>query len=159
MRGGLQFSEATGPSAVLLTGDEWIPANGMNSVLISRRLLEHLEQARRSQRSLSFVQDVTWCTEAGATADLICHWEATCDHIAEQDSALQALCLYDRSRLPADVLHAALRTHGGVQTEGKLLRNAEYKAPNILAHEPHLNFCSGDWDVVRPLLEPYLALS
>jgi hypothetical protein len=134
----------------------WHTADDFNSIKLARGVWEGIERNVKRYRTVRFFMDRNWMIEAGLRSDQMCHWEATLDCLFSPDVPAQMLCMYDTSTMPWDGLHAALRTHQRILVGETSLKNPNWEAPAILEHEPDLNACSDDPDLVSALLRPFL---
>jgi hypothetical protein len=119
---------------------------------MAKRVWETIETSLEHYDGLRVAIDMRWTRDADIAADLVCHMEATLDQLLPDELAVQFLCQYDRLRLPAATLHAALRTHPSIFLGERVVPNLYYEAPAILDHEPDLNACSSDPEFVGRLL-------
>ena len=144
------------PGAVtFIAGADWLPPRGVNSIRMASRLYERIEESRVAGRELFIAIDMDWVVETRAPVDKVCHWEATCDHLLAPEPDVSVLCLYDVTELPVRLLHAGFRTHNFLTVNGHTLANPYFEAPAILTHEPDLNECSDDPEVVESMLRHF----
>ena len=134
---------------------KWLPPGEFNSIRMARQVWEAIERSTERHPGVRVLADLSWTIDAGISADRVCHWEATLDCLLDGTSA-QVVCMYDRGRMPADSVHAALRTHRNVLLgDREFGNNPNYEAPAILAHEPELNDCSRDPAIIERMLTSF----
>ncbi|MGH7929532.1 MAG: ATP-binding protein, partial [Candidatus Binatia bacterium] len=75
---------------------------------------------------------MTWTLGPEISAGLLEHWEATLNKIFVPGSHGRIICQYNRSRLSAEVLFAALHTHPLAILDDHIYPNVFYAAPSIL---------------------------
>ena len=136
----------------LMAAREWVPPRGLNSLRMTRRLWDRIENALLSFREFRIAIDMAWTLESAVDAAQVCHWEATCDHLLGSEAHAHMLCVYNPDELPVPQVHAGLRTHGHIDCGTGLAANPFFEAPAILEHEPALNSCSGDAAIVNGML-------
>lgn len=77
---------------------------------------------------LRVVAEMTWALQLGVGANKLIHYEALGNHLYP-DEPLVAVCMYDRSRFPAEVCHDALRVHPWVAVGEATYDNLYYEPP------------------------------
>lgn len=133
---------------------KWLPPGEFNSIRMARQVWEAIERSTERHPGVRVVADLSWTIAAGIPPEQVCHWEATLDCLLE-GTAAQVICMYDRSMMPIESVHAALRTHRTVLLGERQFDNPNYEAPAILAHEPELNGCSCDPGIVHSMLTAF----
>jgi hypothetical protein len=134
----------------------WNSTDDFNSIKLARGVWEGIERNVKRHRAVRFFMDRDWMVEAGVRTGQMCHWEATLDCLFSPEVPAQMVCMYNTSTMPWAGLHAALRTHQRILVGETSLANPNWEAPTILEHEPDLNRCSDDPDLVSALLRPFL---
>ena len=132
------------------TSSEWQAPGEFSSMRMARHTWQIIERSLQGYPGLRVAADMRWTHEAGVPADRLCHWEATLEYLLSPNLPVQMLCQYDM-RLPGATLHAALRTHAVVLAPAART-NPNFEAQAILEHEPDLNQCSTDSEMVGRML-------
>jgi hypothetical protein len=153
---GLRPDDNAAGAVSLWERETWQPPGTFGSLRMAKRVWETIETSLEHYDGLRVAIDMRWTRDADIAADLVCHMEATLDQLLPDELAVQFLCQYDRLRLPAATLHAALRTHPSIFLGERVVPNLYYEAPAILDHEPDLNACSSDPEFVGRLLSQFV---
>jgi len=127
-----------------------------NSVSMARTVWAFVQDSLISFSGVRFAVDMASSLARELPADQLCHWEATFDLLHGSEAPIRTVCMYDRRRLPAAQIDAALRTHAYVLVEGRLCLNSFYEASEIIEHEPHLNASSADVETVERMIATLL---
>lgn len=118
---------------ILWTREEWRQPGVLNSERKAIQVRQMIEVAQHAGFSgIRFAIEMGWTRDPDIGAAEIEHWEATISTLFPRDFPCRMICQYNRSRLPAAVILAALYTHPVVIVNGELCRNVFYQAPLIL---------------------------
>lgn len=102
----------------------------------SERMLRMLNQAVEDALNDGFAGlrtcgDMTWLLDDAPGSHQVVEYEALVTELFRKARAL-AMCQYDRSRLPAEIIDYALATHGTVVIDGAHVRNP-FAEPEVAA--------------------------
>ena len=154
---GIDIRKARATGALdVVTGGAWRELSHLGSVAMAREVLELVDRQLDAFPAIRIVGDADWAAEPAVSPEDLCHWEATASVVFGGLPA-RVLCQYDVARYEPAFIHAALRTHPIVLYKGQRLRNPHYESPAILEHEPMLNRCSNDHEVISSMLAQLVA--
>lgn len=80
---------------------------------------------------LRVIAEMTWALQMGVGANRLIHYEALGNHLYPGEP-LVAVCMYDRSRFPAEVCRDAMRVHPWVSVGGPAYDNLYYEPPEAV---------------------------
>ena len=134
------------------SGAEWRGVGPLNSIRLAREALTLIHDLSAGVNGVRIAGDADWHRNLEASADQLCHLEATANFVLEGEP-VQSICQFNRKSYPDGAIYAALRTHPIVIYEGRTYRdNPNYEAPRILEHEPDLNESEADALVIEAAL-------
>jgi hypothetical protein len=81
----------------------------------------------------AFAVEMTWATEMDVAHDALIETEERLNTEFFPNTRAIALCIYDRRRLSAEYLRAALRSHPLVIVDDKLITDPFYEPPELIA--------------------------
>jgi chemotaxis family two-component system sensor kinase Cph1 len=149
---GIDVTRARASGALdLVPSGAWRELCHRGSVAMAREVLELVDRQLDAFPAIRIAGDADWASEPAVSPDALCHWEATANVVFGGLPA-RVICQYDIARYEPAFIHAALRTHPIVLYKGQRLRNPHYESPAILEHEPLLNSCSNDPEVITSML-------
>jgi hypothetical protein len=101
--------------------------------------------------------DMSWLLDEAPGSDRIAEYEARLNQFYPSSRAL-GLCLYNRNKLPAEMLDHGLATHPHVRVEGNiLLDNPFYEAPEqAAARRANRNALAGKLEWLKTALSMFL---
>lgn len=132
-RGGIDVPRHRARGALLLwTREQWRQPGELDSDRKAAQVRELIDAARQAGfRGIRLAVEMTNALSPNLDAARIEHWEATLNTLGTSDFPVRILCQYNRSRLSADAVIAALHTHPTVIV-------GEHVCPNVFFHAPSL---------------------
>jgi PAS domain S-box-containing protein len=125
-------------SLKLWTRREWRQAGELSSEKKAGQVRDFMAESRRSGfKGVRFGVEMTWTLGPDIDADRLEHWEATINEIFAPGVPGRIICQYNRSRLAAEVMLAALHTHPLAIFGGDVYPNLFYQGPLILNGNGH----------------------
>ena len=134
---GIDANAALVRGALLIwTRDEWRHAGPLDSVAGAAQVRAAIADALvAGYPAVRFAVEMTWTLDPDIPADALRHWEATINTVFTSDLPGRITCQYNRGRLGAAMLHAALSTHPVAVLGGAVCPNPYYEAPLLLDGE------------------------
>ena len=118
----------------LWTRDKWRQPGELESERKARQVHQFIDEATQAGfKGIRFAVEMTWTLGPHIKAAQLEHWEATINTLFTPDFPGRIICQYNRSRLAADVMLAALHTHPSVIMGDDVYPNFFYQAPLILS--------------------------
>jgi PAS domain S-box-containing protein len=125
--------EAKSGRLKLWTRKEWRQPGELSSDKKAEQVRQFVADAEKAgYKGVRFAVEMTWTLGPDISAHKLEHWEATINTLFESHFPGRIVCQYNRSRLSADVLLAALHTHPDLVLGDEIYANFFYKAPLIL---------------------------
>lgn len=131
---GVDVRKETSAGRLLLwTRAEWRDPAGLDSERKASHLVEVVESGiRAGYKGVSIAVEMTWTLGPEIQVEQLEHWEATINRIFLPGFPGKIVCQYNRSRLSAEAMLAALHTHPLAILEKDVCPNVFYEAPLIL---------------------------
>jgi PAS domain S-box-containing protein len=117
----------------LWTRKEWRQPGKLDSRKKSLQIQQFIADASQAGfKGIRFGVEMTWTLGPDIEASQLEHWEASINTLFDPGFPGRIVCQYNRSRLSADVLLAALHTHPQLILADEVYSNIFYQAPLIL---------------------------
>jgi PAS domain S-box-containing protein len=132
---GIDVEQARERGALaLLSSREYIPLDKFDAPAFVALFKVRAQQALNAGFSrAAFIVEMTWGLELEIGHDLMIEYESRLNTEFFPKERAVGLCIYDRRRLSAEYLQAALRSHPLAIVEDKLISNPYYEPPELIA--------------------------
>jgi PAS domain S-box-containing protein len=132
---GINVEQAREQAALTLLGArEYMPLEKFDPSTFLAVFRARAQQALKAGfSSVAFVVEMTWGQELNVAHDVLIEYEARLNTEFFPKERAIALCIYDRERLPAEYLQAALCSHPLAIVDDKLISDPYYEPPELVA--------------------------
>jgi PAS domain S-box-containing protein len=132
---GIDVEQARERGALtLFSGREYMPLEKLDASAFLSVFSARAQQALKAGFSrAAFVVEMTWAVELDVAHDVLIEYEARLNTEFFPKERAIALCIYERRRLSAEYLQAALRSHPMAIVEEKLISDPYYEPPELIA--------------------------
>jgi PAS domain S-box-containing protein len=121
-------------SLTLLESREYMPLENFDAAAFVALFRARAQQALDAGfYGVGFAVEMTWALEVDLEHDALIEYETRLNTEFFPNAAAIALCIYDRQRLSAEHLHAALRSHPLAIVDDTLVSDPYYEPPELKA--------------------------
>lgn len=121
----------------LWTRAQWRQPGELDPARKSIQVRQFVQEAQQAGFSgVRFAVEMTWTLSPDIGPDALARWEATINTIFVPGFPASIVCLYNRDRLPPEVILAGLKTHPVTVVGNYSHHNCFYEAPLILSEPP-----------------------
>jgi hypothetical protein len=149
IQAGIDVEQAREQGALtLLTSRQYMPLEKFDPTAFIALFRARAQQAlNASFYGASFVVEMAWTVELDLAHEALIEYETRLNSEFFPDAPALAVCIYERRRLSAEHLLAALRSHPLAIVDDKLVSDPFYEPPELLA-EPSAS-ARVDWMITQ----------
>ena len=148
---GIDFEQARERGALtLLSGREYMPLEKFDASAFLAVFRARAQQALNAGFCrAAFVVEMTWGPELEVAHDALIEYETRLNTEFFPKERAIAVCIYERQRLSAEYLQAALRSHPLAIVDDKLISDPYYEPPELIAQPSEA--AKVDWMITQLL--------